>query len=203
MPWWVERVGSWEPWPAVLPLVGHVPTACASGPEMEGAGLPHDLRWVFLHEGGEGLGLRSEWPGMILPCPLRRPQEGVRPVIGRRNQSLSQEMVLSPVWARRKGEWRRKSTGLVSPHPESPSRVGYAVGPWRGSISRKCLFKLQMPWLGWWRKKKVSWISNPLTISQGQERAVNQIILELEVAVFPVVGAGAWIQSRSESGQVV
>lgn len=152
---------------------------------------------------GRGRAGTEEWPGMILPCPLRRPQEGVRPVIGRRNQPLLQEMVLSPVWARRKGEWRRKSTGLVSPHPESPSRVGYAVGPWRGSISRKCLFKLQMPWLGWWRKKKVSWISNSLTISQGQEYAVNQIILELEVAVFPVVGAGAWIQSRSECGQVV
>lgn len=87
--------------------------------------------------------------------------------------------------------------------PWEPEQPTHAVGPWRGSISRKCLFKLQMPWLGWWWKKRVNWVSNPLTLSQAQECAVNQIILGLEVAVFPVVGARAWIQSRSESGHKI
>lgn len=48
---------------------------------------------------------------------------------------------------------------------------------------------MQIPWLGWWSEEEC-WISNLLTVSQGQECAVNQIILELEVAMFPVVELG-------------
>ena len=57
---------SWEPCPAVGPLVGRTSAAGPSGPGVGSAGL----RGVFLPEGGEGLGQRSGCPGMMLPCPL-------------------------------------------------------------------------------------------------------------------------------------
>lgn len=129
--------------------------------------------------GGEGLGQRSKWPDMILPCPLqeprrygacdkgagtnlscrrwysvplslRRPQEGVdlwweqEPALctgGGTQSCVSQE----------KGRVKKNVHSPGLSHPESLSKSG--ATQWAHGKHFKGSAFVQIPWLGWWRKK--------------------------------------------------
>lgn len=119
---WCEPL--WAEW------VGSNFAAHPSGTGVVGAVLleerHRDLSWVFPHEWEESLQERSGWLGTVLPCPLRSPWE-VWVLWQRGGANCSWKRwytgLCKPGGRESEGE---TPPGLVSPHHESPSRVGWS-----------------------------------------------------------------------------